>query len=115
MKISFDTPKQYTDGTNIPAAALAAAKYFVLIDTANPPVTSFQVPAAIVAAAVANPDGTKRLNVDAVKDLGFNPTPGTPYFVEAKDSIGGVFSAATTILPYTYSPTPEAPANFSVA
>lgn len=115
MKISFDTPLKYTDGSAIPAAALAAASYIVFIDTVSPPVAKFPVPAANIAAATLNTDGTKHVIVDSVTDLKASLTAGTKYYVSLEDSVGGTLSAMTGILTYTYAPVPEAPGNPTVA
>lgn len=115
MKITFNTPLDYTDGTAIAAAALAAANYTIFLDTVNPPVKAYVVPPANLAAAVKNPDGTNTVTVDAIKDLGAPVAAGVTYFVAAEDTVSGAVSAETPILTYTYAPQPNPPGNFTVA
>lgn len=114
MKISFSTPLLYTDGTTISAAALAAAGYTVYIDTVNPPVKSYTVPAANVAAATVNADGSKQVTLQAT-DVGVVVAPNVTYYVDTADSVSGNASAQTAVLTYKYSPVPAAPGNFSLA
>lgn len=113
MLISFTTPNQNTDGSAI--SPTAVMKYLVFLDTVNPPVKSYQVPDANVAAGVAQPDGTVRVAVDAVKDLKAALVVGTTYFVGVEDSENGVISAETPIVSVKYNPTPNPVGNFSAA
>lgn len=116
MKIRFTTPTDYTDGTAIAAAALAAATYMIFLDTANPPVKSYKVPAANLSAAIKQVDGSFLVTVDTSNDLGIVLVPKTTYFVAADDSVDGVtFSDETSVLTYTYIPKPNSPGNFSLA
>lgn len=113
MLISFTTATKNTDGSAITPAAVM--KYILFIDTVNPPVKSYPVPDALVTSGITQPDGSKLVHVDAVKDLGLAPTPGTTYFVAAEDSENGTLSAETGIASVVYTPIPMAPGNFTVA
>lgn len=115
MKITFTTPIDYTDGSAIAAAALAAANYTVFVDTVNPPVKSYSVPAANLAAGVKQADGSLLVTVDAVIDLKAPLVAGTSYFVAAEDTVSGQVSPETAILTVVYEPTPNSPGNFSAA
>jgi len=118
MKVSFTTPVANADGTPVDQTEASALVYFVLIDTVNPPVKSYQVPAANIAAGTSNADGSKTVTVVAEKDLpGFTlGAPGTSYFVAAEDEYGTNMSAATGPVAYVVPfPTPSAPGNLSVS
>lgn len=88
-KISFNinTTQAAADGTlsQMSTAELAALKFKLFVDVANPPVQGFDVPDANVAAAVTNPDGTKTVTV-LFSDIGFVPVPGSTYFVTATET-----------------------------
>lgn len=114
MKISFSTPLLFTDGSTIPTAALAQATYTVYIDTVNPPVKSYTVPTANVAAATTNADGSKQVTLQAT-DVGVAVAPNVTYYVDTADSVSGNPSAQTSVLTYKYSPVPNSPGNFSLA
>lgn len=119
MKIAFDTPLAGTDSTGaavtLTAAQEAALTFTVFVDTVNPPVKSYPVPAANITAATANANGSKRVTVDAVKDLGLTIVAGTEYFVAVQDALGAAISAETTVLTFTDVVTPGAPQNPTVA
>lgn len=115
MKISFSTPLKWSDLSAIAAADAATETFKVFIDTVNPPVKNYQVPAANFAAGTPNADGSKQITVDATADLGVAVTPGVKYYVAAQDAVDGILSAETAILTYVSSATPAAPGNFSVA
>lgn len=115
MKITFTTPIDYTDGTAIAAAALAAATYAIFLDTITPPVKKYPVPAANLTAAVKQADGSFLVSVDTQKDLGVTLVAGTTYYVAADDAVGGQLSAETPVLTYAYAPVPNPPGNFTCA
>lgn len=115
MKIAFDTPLSGTDTTGatvtLTATQEAALAFTVFVDTVNPPVKSYPVPAANVAAATANTNGSKRITVDAVKDLSLTIVPGTTYFVAVADALGTTISPETAVLTFVDVVTPGAPQN----
>lgn len=117
MKIGFSTVLDWNDATSTPIAAadLATATYTVFIDTVNPPVKSYPVPATAIAAGTPNADGSKQITVDAVKDLSLTLVPNATYYVAAEDSVDGKLSAETAVLTYTNTVQPKSPGNFSVA
>lgn len=115
MKISFSTPLKWSDGTTIGIPDTATETFLVFVDTVNPPVKSYKVPAANFASATANADGSKQVTVDGVNDLGLTVTPGVKYYVAAEDTVDGILSPETAILTYVSSAAPSAPGNFSVA
>jgi hypothetical protein len=119
VKIAFDTPLTGTDQSGavvtLTPAQIAALTFTVFVDTANPPVQKYPVPAANITAATANANGSKRVTVDAVKDLGLTITAGTEYFVAVEDSLGTAISPETAVLTYMDVVTPGAPQNPSVA
>lgn len=108
MKITFTVPTQYDDGTPIAAAELATAKYAVFLDTVNPPVKQYPVPAALL-------QSTGSVSVDTLKDLGVTLVPGTTYFVAMDDAVNGQLSDLTPVLTQIYTPKPNPPGNFSFA
>jgi hypothetical protein len=101
-QVSFTVPTTNNDGSPI----TEALSYLVFIDTVNPPVKSYPVPAA--AAPVAG--------VLTVKftDLGFTPVPGTDYFAAADDSDADGTSPLSNIVSFNYGVVPNAPTGFSV-
>lgn len=113
-KVSFNSPLTYTDGSTIAAADLAGATYALQIDTVNPPVKSFPVPAANVAAAVANPDGSKHITV-AFSDVGFVPLANVTYFVAATDTVLGSTSVEAADVSFTNVVAPNPPSAVSVS
>ena len=82
----------------------------MFIDTVNPPVKSFAVPAANVAAAVAGAISA------TFAQLGFTPVPGTDYFASVQCSrycrhiadVGGDFQ-------FSYGVVPNAPTGLAVS
>lgn len=122
MKLEFDSPLNFTDGDVIPADIASTLAYTVFADTVSPPVQTFPVPAALVAAGTKNANGTVHVTIDLLKgDLtGFTPKPGATYFFAIKDSVKEgsqtVDSAESAIVTATAPAlTPEAPGNFSIA
>lgn len=115
MKITFTTPIKNTDGSLVSDAEKAALAYTVFFDTVNPPVKTYKVPAADLAAGTPNADGSETVTVDVEKDLGIALVAGTTYFAGMTDAFGTQVSTETAIVQVTYEPTPEAPGNFSVA
>src|SRR5580693_9307833 len=92
-KFSLQAPTTYADGvTPIPAGTVLS--YNVLADTVNPPVKSYPVPAANVAAAVNG------LITVTFVELGFVPLPGTTYYCDAEDS-DGLASMPSNLISFT--------------
>lgn len=105
MHISFTAPTTNTDGTPI----TLPLSYVVSIDTVNPPVKAYPVPAANVAAAVAGV-----ITVTSA-DLGFVPVAGMTYYIDVDAAEGSNVSVDTPTITYVYSPTPNPPTGFTVA
>lgn len=120
MKIQFDTPLTGTDQNGNPVTLtpdqIAALSYTVLLDTVNPPKKTYPVPAANVAAATPNANGSKRVTV-LDTDLGVTIADNLQYYMEVQDALGNQVSAPTAVLPYEHVVviTPSAPANPTVA
>jgi len=119
MKIAFDTPLTGTDDAgnvgNLTAAQIASLTFTAFVDTVNPPVKSYAVPAANVTAATTNANGSKHITVDAQADLKIALVPGTTYYIGLKDSLGSNISPETPILTWTdLVTTPSAPTGFTV-
>lgn len=115
MLIKFSTPLKWSDLTTIAAADAATETFLVFVDTVNPPVKSYKVPAANFAAATPNADGSKQVAVDGVKDLGLTVTPGVTYYIAAEDTVDGILSSETAVVTYVYNVQPASPGNLSVA
>jgi len=113
-QFTFDTPTKYQDGTPISATDLASISYRVLIDTVNPPVKGFPVPASNLAGARVNADGSKTVTV-LFTDLGFAPTANTQYYYAAQDSLGTMPAAISTVVPFANAVAPNAPSNPTAA
>lgn len=118
MKIQFDTPIVGTDASgnpvNLTAAQIAALTFNILLDTVTPPVKSYAVPANSLAAATANPNGSRHITVDAVNDLKVTLTAGSTYYVAVIDALGNVVSAESAVITYVDFITPGQVANFIV-
>lgn len=121
MKLEFDSPLDYTDGTVIDPTVAATLKYIAFIDTANPPVKSYPIAQSAVTNGTKNANGSVHVVADCVKGdaTGFVPVAGTTYYCAVQDSViengQTVLSAESNILSVTYEPSPAAPANFSIA
>lgn len=104
-QVQFQLPTNNTDGSPI-AGPISAV---VLIDTVNPPIKSFAVPQANIAAAVAG------LVTVTFAQLGFTPVAGTDYFAdaEATDALGT--SLPSAVVAFAYAVAPNAPAGFKVS
>ena len=109
-QVSFAVPTTNTDGSTI----TGTLTYNVFIDTVNPPVKSFAVPAAEIAAAVAG------VITATFAQLGFVPVNGTAYFagveaIEAEGTVNETSVMSSPIATFTYAVAPNAPTGFSVA
>lgn len=101
-KVSFTLPTANTDGTPITEALSA----IVFIDTVNPPVKSYPVPAGAMVA-----DGSV-LTVTFAQ-LGFTPVPGTYYAGAEVTDVDGT-SGMSTVVSFKYEVAPKAPTGFTV-
>jgi hypothetical protein len=104
-QISFTVPTTNTDGS----AITEPLSYSALIDTVNPPVKAYAVPAAQVAAAVGG------VVTATFAQLGFTPVKNTDYFVDviATDAEGS--SAPSAMVAFAYSVVPNAPTGLKVS
>lgn len=103
-QIQFNAPTANTDGS----AITEALSYVALIDTVNPPVKSYAVPAAQVAAAVAG------LVTVTFAELGFVPVKNTDYFVSVTATDTDGTSADATVDTFKYAVVPNAPTGLKV-
>lgn len=121
MKLEFDSPLTYTDGVAIDPTVAATMAYTIFADTVNPPVKSYPVPAALVAAGTKNANGSVHVVVDVAAGQlpGFMPAPGVLYYFSIKDTVqengAAVSSADAPVVSNTYQPVPQPPVNFSLA
>ena len=113
-KFTFKTPLNDSTGAPLSAAAIAALTYNVLVDTVNPPLKAFPVPAANVSAATSNSDGTKTVTV-LFTDIGFTPASNVTYFATAVDSEGGLASGDANIVSFTNTVAAANPTAFTVS
>jgi hypothetical protein len=104
-QISFNAVTTAADGS----ALTEPVSYTAFIDTANPPVKSFAVPAANVTAAVA---GVITVTFAA---LGFVPVNDTPYFVDVTATDADGTSAPSDIVTFTNKVVPSAPTGLKVS
>ena len=100
-KFTIAESTTYTDGSAIPAGTVLA--YDILVDTVNPPVKSFPVPAANVAAAASG------LITVLFTDIGFVPVPNTPYFADATEATGAAVSAPSNAVMFVQVIPPSPP------
>lgn len=110
----FDTPLTYQDGSPISAADLAALVYDIKVDTSNPPTTKYTVPAANVAAASTNANGSKHVTV-LFTDIGFAPQANVTYNALVGDSLGAMPEDDSAIITFINQEVPSAPTGFGVA
>lgn len=119
MLIEFDTPLTGTDPAgntvNLSATDVAALTYTIFLDTVNPPVKTYAVPAANVQAATANANGSKHVTVNAVNDLKLTLTNNATYYVAIEDQEGNAISPETAVITYVYKVTPGPVTNPTVA
>src|ERR1700729_2052393 len=102
--VSFNVPTTNIDGTPI----TETLSYNVLIDTVSPPLKSYPVPAAQIAAAVAGV-----VTVTFV-ELGFTPVNKIPYFVTAVAADSDGTSGDANIATFINTPLPNAPTRLTV-
>lgn len=102
-EISFNSPTTNADGTPITQALTFTA----LIDTVNPPVKSYAVPAsATIAAGVVTV---------TFAQLGFTPVNGTTYFVDVTATDASGTSAPSGEVTFTYAVPPSPPTGLKVS
>ena len=104
-EISFNAVTTAVDGS----ALTEPVSYTAFIDTVNPPVKSFVVPAANVTAAVA---GVITVTFAA---LGFAPVDNTPYFVDVTATDAAGTSAPSGVVTFTNVAVPSAPTGLKVS
>jgi hypothetical protein len=103
-KVTFTVPTTNTDGSPI----TEALSYTVFIDTANPPVKAYSVPAANIAAAVAG------LVTVTFAQLGFTPVPGADYYADVSAADADGVSPLSNVFAFKYEVVPNAPTGFTV-
>lgn len=102
-KISFVLPTANTDGSPITEALTGIA----LIDTVNPPVKAYPIPASVVSVA--------GVLTATFAQLGFVPVPGTDYFAAAEVSdADGTSALSSPVVSFKYEVVPNAPTGFTV-
>jgi hypothetical protein len=102
--LSFAAPTLNTD--NLPLTE--PLTYTAYIDTVNPPVKSFAVPAANIAAAVAG------IITATFAQLGFTPVKNVDYFVDVTATDADGTSAPSAIVQFAYSVAPKGPTGLKV-
>lgn len=113
-KFTFTTSTEYTDNSAISASDLAALTYEMLVDTVNPPLKAYPVPAANIAAGTANADGSKTVTV-LFTDIGFTAADNVTYYATAADSLGALASGDANIVSFKNGVAAKPPGNFTVA
>lgn len=102
------TELSFTGSTVVDSAGNpVAVTYTALIDTVNPPVKAYPVPASIV------PDGNGTLTV-TFTELGFGPIPGVTYFVDVTATDVTGTSTPSAVVSFSNAitvPVPPAPTN----
>ena len=101
-KVTITAPTTNTDGSPI----TLPLTYTVFIDTVNPPVKSFAVPAAEI---------TTGTFVVTFAQLGFTPVINTRYFASADCSDTDGTSVMTADVSFAYGVVPNAPSSFTVS
>jgi hypothetical protein len=106
-KISFVAPTTYNDGVT-PLPNPDALTYTALIDTVNPPVKGYPLPAAETSAV----PGAAMTATFA--QLGFTPVPGSTYFAAATATDVAGTSTLSNVVSFLYALPPAAPTGFTV-
>lgn len=101
-KVTMTAPTTNNDGSPI----TETLSYTIFIDTVNPPVKSYAVPAA----QVIGPTITVTF-----AELGFTPVVGTHYFASATAADADGTSVMAVDFPFAYGIAPSAPAGFTVS
>lgn len=103
-QFSFVAPTTNADGSPLTTFPIT---YTVLVDTVNPPVKAFPIPAADVTVVAG-------VITVTFAQIGFTPAANTSYFaaVEAADAAGT--SALSDIVTFNEAVVPAAPTGFKV-
>lgn len=96
-EISFIVPTTNADGSPI----TEALSFTALIDTVNPPVKAYAVPATATI--------TSGVCTVTFAQLGFAPVNGTTYFAEVTATDASGTSAPSSEVTFTYAVPPSAP------
>jgi hypothetical protein len=102
-QVSFNPPTLNTDGSTI----TETLTYNVYIDTVNPPVKVFPIPATVLPVA--------GLLTVTFAQLGFTPVKGTDYFASVTATDADGTSVMATDFAFAYSVTPLPPTGFKVS
>ena len=105
-KVSFNAPTKNVDGSAVVAGEITS--YVVFIDTVNPPLKSYTVPAAEAAPVSGVVTAT-------FAQLGFTPVVGTQYYAGAEAVAGGGPSSISNIVSFLYTSAPDAPTGFTIS
>ncbi|MGO8974863.1 MAG: hypothetical protein ACLQNV_15230 [Steroidobacteraceae bacterium] len=105
-QFQFTESTTYTDGSAIPAGT--PLSYNLLVDTVNPPVQGYSVPAANLAAAVAG------VVTVLFSDVGFVPVPNVTYYAAATEASGAAVSADSNVVSFVQVLPPSPPTAFTV-
>lgn len=103
-EIKFTEPTTNTDGS----AITLPLTFTAYIDTVNPPVKSYAVPAAQIAAAVGG------VITATFTQLGFTPTANSDYFVDVTATDATGTSVPSSVVQFAYAVVPNAPSGLSV-
>ena len=106
-QFQFTESTTYTDGSAIPPGT--SLTYNLLVDTVNPPVQGYSVPAANVAAAVGG------VVTVLFSDLGFVPVPNVSYFAAATEAWGAAVSADSNVVTFVQVLPPSPPTALTVS
>jgi hypothetical protein len=104
-QISFNAVTTATDGTTL----TEPVSYNALIDTVNPPVKSYAVPAANVTAAVAG------VITVTFAQLGFTPTDDVTYYVDVTATDADGTSAPSSVVSFVNKAVPAAPTGLKIS
>jgi hypothetical protein len=107
-QVTFVAPTTYNDGAT-PLPTPDALSFNVLIDTVNPPVKSYPVPAA---QTPSTPGATVTVTF---AQLGFTPVGNTTYWASATATDAAGTSTETAPVSFLYELAPAAPTGFVVA
>ena len=102
-ELQFTAPTTNVDGSAINEPLSFAA----LIDTVNPPVASYAVPAAATI--------TSGVVTVTFAQLGFKPANGTTYFVDVTATDASGTSQPSGVVSFAYSVPPSAPTGVKVS
>ena len=107
-KISFTAPTTYSDGVT-PLPASDALTFSALIDTVNPPVKAYPIPAAETSTTPG------AVITATFAQLGFAPAVNTTYYATAIAADAAGSSSDANIVSFTYTLPPAPVTGFTVA